>query len=203
MSTVFTPLPQLGVDLTSVVVSGLAPSSTGVLTVGGYVTVGALPPNVYNVNRRTNVTGSPGHQEINAMNTQQRNQVITDRGYTLELQIFNVTSTNTNVNGNGNAGGANQYGVSVANDPSPLAFMWLNYDYFMVQWVEGSIPGSIYTNTFYGVKGDLEKPFEGRGEQLTTMRLLEMDPGVYSIAGAAVNGEPAGGVAQYQRRLTG
>ena len=168
---VFTPLPQLGVDLQSVQITGLKSDNTGLLTADWTITVGALPPNVYNVIRRNNVTGSPGHQEINAMNTQQRNQVITDRGYTLEVQIYNVSSSNANI-----GGGKNQFGQTIQNDPSPLSFMWLNYDYFEVVWIEGFVPGSIYTNYFYGVKGDLEKPFEGRGEQLTTMRFLEMDP---------------------------
>jgi hypothetical protein len=81
--------------------------------------------------------------------------------------------------------------------------MWLNFDYFRVVWIEGTVAGSIYQNIFYGVKGDLEKPFEGRGEQLTTMRFMEMDPGVYSVGVAAVNGEPGGGVPQYQRLLYG
>ena len=165
----YTPRPQLGIHLTSVTISGLQVAASGALSVGTTVVVGTVPPSVANVVRHVNFTDSPGHQEINAMNNAQRNQVITDDGQTLDLQIYNVNN---------------------GNDPSPLVNLWLNYNYFYVVWVEGTVPGAIYTHYFYGVRGDLEKPFEGRGEQLATAHFLEMDPGAPTIP-------------QYTRILTG
>jgi hypothetical protein len=160
MSNPFVPLPQLGPDLTSVIIYGLNVGAGGALTTGTTVVVGAVPPNVQNVIRKVNVTNSPGHQEINAMNTRQRNQVIIDDGLTLDLTIYNVNN---------------------GRDPSPLTTLWLNYDYFFVEWIEGTVTGAIYTNEFYGCRGDLDKPFEGRGEQMTNAHFLEMDPGFPTI----------------------
>lgn len=155
-----TPRPQLGIHLTNVTIYGLDVAADGSLSTGTYVTVGAIPPAVNNVIRHVNLTDSPGHQEINAMNTRQRNQVIIDDGQTLDVQIYNVN---------------NGY------DPSPLITLWADYDYFYVTWVEGTVPGAIYTNTFYGTRGDLDKPFDGRGEQLTTAHFMEMDPGAPTV----------------------
>ena len=154
------PRPLLGIHLTQVVVYGLNVAADGSLSTGSYVTVGAVAPSINNVVRHVNLTDSPGHQEINAMNTRQRNQVIIDDGLTLDLQIYNVN---------------NGY------DPSPLVTLWENYDYFYVTWTVGTVPGAITGNYFYGVRGDLDMPLEGRGEQLTTAHFLEMDPGSPTI----------------------
>ena len=156
-----TPKPFLGIDLVSVIIYGLNEGDDGTLTVDSYVVVGSTPPDIRNTIRHNNLTGSPGHQEINAMNTRQRNQVIIDDGVTMDIQVFNVNNT---------------------YDSSPLTTMWLSYDYFMVVWQEGTVPGSITVNTCYGVRGDLDKPLEGRGEQLTTLHFLEMDPGSPTIS---------------------
>lgn len=160
MPNPFVPLPQLGTDLTYCIVYGLNVGAGGALTTGTSVVVGATPPNVQNVARKVNVTNSPGHQEINAMNTRQRNQVIIDDGFTLDLAIFNVNN---------------------GRDPSPLTTLWQDYDFFFVQWTEGTVTGAIYTNEFYGARGDLDKPFEGRGEQMTNAHFVEMDPGFPAI----------------------
>ncbi len=163
MPTPFVPKPQLGPDLTEVTIYGLISASNGALSAPGgdaTVTVGTLSPNPLNVVRHVNLTDSPGHQEINAMNTRQRNQVIIDDGQTLDLQIYKVNN---------------------GNDPNPLITLWQSFDYFYVIWVEGTVSGAIYTNYFYGVRGDLDDPYEGRGEQLCTAHFMEFDPGAPTV----------------------
>jgi len=162
-----TPVPQLGLDLVQCTITGLTPTGNGLLQAGGTMTMLTAPPSPQNTGRRVNTAGSPGHQEINAMNTRQRNQVIIDDGYTLDLQVYNVSN---------------------GGDPSQLSTFWLSYDYFYVVWLEnsgyngqGGSGTHTWQNTFYGVRGDLDKPFEGRGEQLTTAHLLEMDPGYPNV----------------------
>ena len=157
MPTAQVPVPQIGPDLTLCTLYGLIVASDGVLTRAASVVVGVLPTTIFNVVRHVNTNLSVGHQEINAMNRQPRNQVQTDYGFTCDLQIFNVNN---------------------GNDPSPLISFWYAYPYLEVVWAEGTVTGAIYTNDFIGVRGDLEKPFEGRGEQLTTGHLLECDPGI-------------------------
>lgn len=171
MSVPFTPQPQLGIHLTQCVLFGISLSSSGdwigvTYSAGGggnyaitapSVTIGVNNPvTKANVLKHVNFADSPEHSEINAMNRRARNQVITSDGATLDLQIFNVNN---------------------GTDPSPLFEFWYAFDYFGVQWVEGTISGAIYLNTFLGVRGELDKPFEGRGEQMTTGHLLEVDPG--------------------------
>jgi hypothetical protein len=157
----FIPLPQLGPDLGEALVYGLTVNTGGILTVlnstTDIYTLSVDPPNIQNTGRAVNLTGSPGHQEINAMNTRQRNQVITDDGYTLELKAYHTNN--------------GKY------DPSILLNAWLRFDYFWVTWIEGSFTGSIVTNQFYGGRGSIDKPFEGRGEQVTTFNFTEVDPG--------------------------
>jgi hypothetical protein len=157
MSTPYVPKPLLGPDIVSGTISGLLVAANGVLTIDSTVTFLAAPPNIENTGRRVNLVDSPGHQEINAMNTRQRNQVIIDDGLNLDIQMYNVNN---------------------GTDTSPLTTLWYNYDYFYVVWTEGTETGGIYTNYFYGVRGDLDHPAEGRGEQLTTAHFLECDPGV-------------------------
>lgn len=149
--------PQVGPDLTFCIIYGLTISGGGVPTKTASATIGVLPTNLENVVRHVNFTNSPGHQEINAMNRRPRNQVVIDEGSTLSLQIFKVNN---------------------GNDPNPLITLWASYDYFLVQWVEGTQTGAIYTNSFYGCRGELDNPFEGRGEQLCTANFVEPDFGV-------------------------
>ena len=108
------------------------------------------------------------------MNTPQRNQVFTDLGSTLSIQVYNVNNT---------------------LDPSILQILWNAWNYFQVQWVEGTVQGSRFLNTFYGIRDALDRPFEGRGEQLTTMTFLEIDPG----ANTGVDSNNTNGVAQWSR----
>ena len=157
------PRPQLGEHIVSGIVYALSVAANGVLTLSNdFVTFLAEPPNLYNVGRRISFTDTPGHQEINAMNTQQRNQVIIDRGVTADIQMFNVNN---------------------GTDTRPLVTLCtqLGYDYFYAEWVEGTIAGAIYTNQLYGVRAEVDGPLEGRGEQLTTLHLNECDPGYPTI----------------------
>ena len=153
------PIPFLGADVVAGTIWGLDVAIDGVLstpiTAGTYCNFLAAPPDIQNVGRRVSVVDTPGNQEINAMNTQQRNQVIIDRGATLDIQIFNVNN---------------------GTDPSPLTSLVQNFDYFYVEWLEGEAANQ-WTNQFYGVRAELDHPLEGRGEQLTTLHLNECDPG--------------------------
>ena len=161
-STPFLPIPLLGTDVYPGTVTGLNVAANGALSrSSSVVTFLAQPPNLSNTGRSVNATGSPGHQEINAMNTRQRNQVIIDDGFTLEIKMFNVNNT---------------------TDPAPMISLFEFFDYFFVEWTEGTAPGSIYQNEFYGVRGDIDHPLEGRGEQITTARFLECDPGYPTVA---------------------
>ena len=164
-----TPVPQLGIDLQELLVYGLNVSESGVLTTDFIQTINVPAPDIRNVGRGVNVAGDVGHQEINAMNTRQRNQVIVDDGYTLEVKAYNVNN---------------------GTDPSPLLTMWQEYDYYFVTWLEGTAPGAIYTNEFYGVRGSIDKPFEDRGMQVTTIHFAETDPGYPTVK-------------QYRRYLSG
>lgn len=169
MATLYVPQPQLGPDLTQAILYGISLGTNGAMSGVSYntgtglftfsgpsVVIGILPTTPYNVVRHVNLTDSPSHQDVNAMNRRARNQVIIDDGANLDIQIYNVNN---------------------GNDPSPLFTWWYAYDYMGVQWIEGTVTGAIYTNSFVGVRGELDKPFDGRGEQMTTGHLLECDPG--------------------------
>jgi hypothetical protein len=169
-STPFTPRPLLGVHVGFIevpdysvggIITGLNVAINGALTLSAdSVTFLAAPPNLFNTGRRVSVTDSPGTQEINAMNTKQRNPVIIDDGLSADIQM---------------------YAVNNGGDPRPLISLVQLYDYFYAEWTDGTVAGSIFLNQFYGLRAELDMPLEGRGEQMVTLHLNEFDPGAPTI----------------------
>lgn len=152
MATV--PLHQLGKHYVSGVLTPQSVSTAGVLAdvATAAVTITAV------INQST-VRLTPEHEEINALNTTRRNQVITSDGATVSLSVLKV-----------NNGG----------DPTPLRTAVYAYDYFKYTQIEGT-GGSARTTTAYFTRGEYSDGFQGRGQQVASLELVECDPGTSQV----------------------
>lgn len=165
MSDIFVPRPMLGKFYTSGILYGLDVADNGQLTVdgsnGSVVTILTVPPDPLNVGRSVNLTDEVGVIEVNALNTTQMNEVILTDAWTLALEIYLVNN---------------------GNDPNPLYYLAENFDYIKYVGARGTVIGSQEVTVFYGHRGAITIPVQGRGEQMCDFTLGPIDPGIAQVS---------------------
>lgn len=144
------PVPQLGRHLTVCTIDTVTIGSDGTWTPGG------SPVVLLAQFEGGDFSGSPDREEINAMNTVRRNEVVISDGDSLTLHIFKINN---------------------GSDPDPLITLWQGGDYFQIAWTIGTTAGSIESNVFNGVRGEISSPFSGRGKQVAQLSLGPVDIG--------------------------
>ena len=143
------PVPLIGKNVTSVTLTGQSVSANGTFSNGSSYNVSLKWQNVaYAIN--------PVREEINAQNTGYLNEVIIAYGSSAHLEIYKVND---------------------GTDPDVLFPLIYNYSYVLLQWVEGSASGSTQTFSYYGVLGEFQSGFQGRGKQIASLELGPCDIG--------------------------
>lgn len=144
-------IPQflLGRGLTSVVITPQSVSAAGVLSDGAAKTVTTVVDSIQK-------TINPVHEEINPVNSTRANNVITHDDGGLTLSIIEVNN---------------------GSDPNPLEAIVLTNDVFKVVFTKGTATGSTVTWTDYFVRGQCSFGISGRGKQIATLELLQVDAG--------------------------
>lgn len=153
------PRPQLGLHLVYVKLYPQTIAGGGGMTDGTLIQLLAAPPSALNQTMGLSYNYQVQREEINAMNTQQLNEVPIAAGWSMELDFFKVNNGNT---------------------PDPLLAVYANptfSGYFRATWQEGNVTGSIATYTFYGSIGDSGNTGRGRGVAQGHLALGPCDPG--------------------------
>lgn len=146
-------MPQTGKHLISVVLTGQSVSTAGVLSDSTSVaTVSAVIDGL-------DESYAPEREEINALNTTRRNEVVLSDGNSYTLRVFKVNN---------------------GSDPQPMRTLIQSFDYFKLVWVEGT-GGSAKTATAYGVRGAYSDGFNGRGKQIASLELGPVDVGAAQV----------------------
>ena len=144
-------IPQflLGRHLTSVVITPQTVAANGALSDGTAKTMTTVVDSIQK-------SISPVHEEINAVNSTRANNVLTHDDGSLTLSIIEV-----------NNGG----------DPDPLEAIVMTNDVFKVVFTKGTATGSTVTWTDYFTRGQCSFGISGRGKQIASLELVQVDAG--------------------------
>lgn len=151
-------IPQwlLGRHLTSVVITPQSVSSAGVLSDGTAKTVTTVVDSI-----QANI--SPVHEEINPVNSTRANNVITHDDSGITLSIIEVNN---------------------GSDPNPLEAIVLTNDVFKVVFTKGTVTSYAATWTGYFTRGQCSFGISGRGKQIASLELLQVDAGASTFTRA-------------------
>lgn len=151
-------IPQflLGRDLTSVVITPQTVAANGALSDGTAKTVTTVVDSIQ-------ASINPVHEEINPVNSTLANNVITHDDSSLTLSIIEVNN---------------------GSDPNPLEAIVLTNDVFKVVFTKGTATGSTVTWTGYFTRGSCNFGISGRGKQIASLELLQVDAGASTFTRA-------------------
>lgn len=144
-------IPQwlLGRHLTSVVITPQTVAAAGTLSDGTAKTVTTVVDSIQ-------ASINPVHEEINPVNSTRANNVITHDDSSLTLSIIEVNN---------------------GSDPNPLEALVLTNDVFKVVFTKGTQTSFAATWTGYFTRGSCNFGISGRGKQIASLELLQVDAG--------------------------
>lgn len=102
----------------------------------------------------------PAHEEINPVNSVRANNVITHDDGSVQVGIIEVHD---------------------GSDPDPLEALVVAGDVFKVVFTKGTKSGSVKTWTGYFTRGNCSFGIQGRGKQIASLELLQVDAGVNTM----------------------
>lgn len=147
------PIPQRGRNLYTVVLTPQTVGTAGALSDGTPITLSAKIDGL-----------SEDHQaaleNISALNSTRAHNLVIEDDMTITFRILKVNDN---------------------TDPNPLITAALTSDVFKAVWTQGD-NGSAKTVTAYGSRENVSDAFEGKGKQIASLSLRQVDNGTATYA---------------------